>query len=157
MVNGLVVAFDGSLSSDPDEDELGYLWNFGDEQTSTEVSPTHTYAQGGDYIVTLTVDAANAVAGVPLKLKDLSSGLFVDLTEITTYTYLSAASETRKFELSASSLGFPSGNSSLKSPAACLLSGVESKHLLKSLRQFGPSPVHRRSFSPVGSLLGARR
>lgn len=31
-----------------------YLWNFGDGQTSTAVSPTHTYANGGMYTVLLT-------------------------------------------------------------------------------------------------------
>ena len=31
-----------------------YLWDFGDGTTSTEVSPTHTYATGGGYTVTLT-------------------------------------------------------------------------------------------------------
>jgi PKD repeat protein len=30
-------------------------WDFGDGQTSTEQSPTHTYATHGDYVVTLTV------------------------------------------------------------------------------------------------------
>jgi len=32
----------------------GYLWNFGDTQTSTATSPTHTYAAPGTYTVTLT-------------------------------------------------------------------------------------------------------
>lgn len=32
-----------------------YLWNFGDATTSTAVSPTHVYANGGTYNVTLTV------------------------------------------------------------------------------------------------------
>lgn len=32
----------------------GYLWSFGDGQTSTAASPTHTYAQPGTYTVTLT-------------------------------------------------------------------------------------------------------
>lgn len=31
-----------------------YSWDFGDDSTSTETSPTHTYAEAGDYIVTLT-------------------------------------------------------------------------------------------------------
>jgi PKD repeat protein len=32
-----------------------YLWDFGDGNTSTMVSPTHTYTDGGTYTVTLTV------------------------------------------------------------------------------------------------------
>lgn len=31
-----------------------YLWDFGDGQTSTEVSPSHAYANGGMYTVVLT-------------------------------------------------------------------------------------------------------
>ena len=34
---------------------LYYLWNFGDEQTSSEQIPTHTYNNNGVYTVTLTV------------------------------------------------------------------------------------------------------
>jgi PKD repeat protein len=34
---------------------IGYLWDFGDGSTSTEVNPMHTYQVGGSYIVTLTV------------------------------------------------------------------------------------------------------
>jgi len=36
-----------------------WLWNFGDGNTSTEQNPTHTYAEPGIYIVTLTVNGAN--------------------------------------------------------------------------------------------------
>ena len=36
-----------------------YLWNFGDENTSTEKSPTHTYQEKGKYAVSLT--ASNAI------------------------------------------------------------------------------------------------
>jgi hypothetical protein len=31
-----------------------YSWDFGDGQTSTQANPVHTYANGGDYVVTLT-------------------------------------------------------------------------------------------------------
>jgi serine protease len=31
------------------------LWNFGDNQTSTDINPTHTYTDPGNYIVTLKV------------------------------------------------------------------------------------------------------
>ncbi len=34
---------------------LSYLWSFGDGQTSNEMSPSHTYAAGGSYTISLTV------------------------------------------------------------------------------------------------------
>lgn len=37
------------------EGVMTYLWSFGDGQTSTAVSPSHTYATAGTYSVTLTV------------------------------------------------------------------------------------------------------
>ncbi|MFM9951680.1 MAG: PKD domain-containing protein [Saprospiraceae bacterium] len=36
-----------------------WLWNFGDGNTSSEQNPTHTYADPGIYIVTLTVNGEN--------------------------------------------------------------------------------------------------
>ena len=39
----------------PDSIDGGhYIWDFGDGNTSTQANPTHTYAQGGAYNVTLT-------------------------------------------------------------------------------------------------------
>lgn len=52
---GATVTLDASGSSDPDGTIAGYAWNFGDGQTGTGVSTTHTYAQSGIYNVTLTV------------------------------------------------------------------------------------------------------
>ena len=34
-----------------------YLWDFGDELTSTEIDPTHVYTQPGTYTVTLQVES----------------------------------------------------------------------------------------------------
>jgi PKD repeat protein len=34
-----------------------YLWEFGDGDTSTEANPVHTYAQEGEYIITLTISS----------------------------------------------------------------------------------------------------
>jgi len=52
--NGLTCSFT-STSSDPDGSISAYLWTFGDNTTSTAQNPSHTYAQGGSYTVTLTV------------------------------------------------------------------------------------------------------
>ena len=52
---GSPVTFDGSGSYDPDGSIVAYDWDFGDGNTGTGVSPTHTYAAVGAYIVKLTV------------------------------------------------------------------------------------------------------
>ncbi|MGB3459259.1 MAG: PKD domain-containing protein [Halobacteriota archaeon] len=52
---GVAIAFNGSGSYDPDGDIASYAWDFGDGNTSSEESPTHTYAQNGTYTVSLNV------------------------------------------------------------------------------------------------------
>jgi serine protease len=52
----IAVSFNGSASSDPDNDPLTYRWDFGDGATGTGVNPTHTYTGGGIYTVTLIVN-----------------------------------------------------------------------------------------------------
>lgn len=52
---GLSCAFDSSASADADGSITGYLWDFGDGQTSTEAAPSHTYASPGSYTVRLIV------------------------------------------------------------------------------------------------------
>lgn len=47
--------FDASNTLDNDSDNLVYLWNFGDSNTSDEITTEHIYTEDGTYIVTLTV------------------------------------------------------------------------------------------------------
>ncbi|HEX8903696.1 MAG TPA: PKD domain-containing protein, partial [Longimicrobiaceae bacterium] len=62
-LEGSPVTLDASGSSDPDGDVLTYAWDFGDGTTGTGVKPQHTYADNGNYIVTVTVtDPAGAEA-----------------------------------------------------------------------------------------------
>jgi PKD repeat protein len=64
---GVPIVFDGWASSDPDGDEpLTYAWTFGDGGTATDVSPSHIYASGGNYIVTLTVTDAKGKPSAPV-------------------------------------------------------------------------------------------
>lgn len=50
LENGLTANF-----TNQSQNATSYLWNFGDGQTSTQTSPSHTYASNGNYLVTLTV------------------------------------------------------------------------------------------------------
>lgn len=68
----LSVVFSGIGSSDPDLDSLSYRWAFGDGASAEGVWVSHTYARGGRYTATLTVDdgtgtaCATAAASVPV-------------------------------------------------------------------------------------------
>jgi PKD repeat protein len=44
------------LSRDRDGDVVAWSWDFGDGSTSTEQNPSHTYAEAGNYNVSLTVE-----------------------------------------------------------------------------------------------------
>jgi len=66
--NPLITSFnttENNLSVDFSSDVSGgsrpysYLWDFGDNQTSTVANPTHVYATGETYQVTLTITDAN--------------------------------------------------------------------------------------------------
>jgi PKD repeat protein len=52
---GLVCDFDGSTSSDPEEDIVSWGWDFDDELAGTGATTAHAYEEPGTYDVTLTV------------------------------------------------------------------------------------------------------
>ena len=52
---GETVEFDASASFDPDGTIVRYVWYFGDDSTSEEISPSHSYTSAEEYEVTLTV------------------------------------------------------------------------------------------------------
>lgn len=60
----LACAFQSS-SSDSDGSVVEWSWDFGDGATSPEENPSHTYASGGDFTVTLVVNDDAGDASVP--------------------------------------------------------------------------------------------
>jgi PKD repeat protein len=56
-------SFDASTSSDSDGSIAAYAWTFGDGATATGATPSHTFATGGTYSVTLTVTDNRSATG----------------------------------------------------------------------------------------------
>jgi len=52
---GVAVAFDGSMSSDPNGDPMTFAWDFGDGSMGDGVAPSHVFSADGSFVITLTV------------------------------------------------------------------------------------------------------
>ncbi len=52
---GQELSFDASDTHDPDNDQLVFLWNFGDGSDQTGISPKHVYTKDGLYVISLRV------------------------------------------------------------------------------------------------------
>ena len=72
-INGLIVAFTNT-STDSDGTVVSSAWNFGDGSTSTATSPSHAYALGGTYNVSLTATDNGGKTNTVTKSIVLSSG-----------------------------------------------------------------------------------
>ena len=59
----LACTFNGTGSSDPDGSIASYAWNFGDSAAGSGSTPSHTFASGGTYAVTLTVTDNQGATG----------------------------------------------------------------------------------------------
>lgn len=55
VCKGNPTQFTSTSTTNPSGQQMTYLWNFGDGQTSTQQNPTHTYSQAGTFNVSLTV------------------------------------------------------------------------------------------------------
>ena len=74
--NGLIVTFtNASLNADT------YSWDFGDEESSTEMSPSHTYATSGTYDVTLTATNSGGSDAVTKSLELTGALTLADLND----------------------------------------------------------------------------
>jgi len=70
----LTVAFDASGSTD-DRGIASYSWDFGDGTTSTAIATTHTYENGGTYIVILTVTDLFGNQGIDIQIIKVGTGV----------------------------------------------------------------------------------
>ncbi len=68
-----LTAYFTDKSYDPDGSVVAWAWNFGDEETSSAQHPTHTYAAGGTYTVSLTVTDNEGATGSTSKNVTVSS------------------------------------------------------------------------------------
>lgn len=77
--SGLTCQFDASGSSGGG---LSYAWQFGDGQTGSGVSPSHTYAASGSYTVTLTVTSSAGTSTVshPVSVVKVNQAPTADFT-----------------------------------------------------------------------------
>jgi PKD repeat protein len=106
-VNGNVVTFTNTTTNG-----VSYSWNFGDQTTSVEVSPVHTFAANGTYTVVLSAVGGNAVtvcnsattltitiSGVGLDEQTVLTGLVASPNPFTSEVNFEGLTEKVQFQL----------------------------------------------------------
>ncbi|SFZ94084.1 PKD domain-containing protein [Flaviramulus basaltis] len=77
-------------------DRDSWSWDFGDGETSTVAHPTHTYAEVGEYIVTLT--AIGELGSIPAEVQQ---GIIIKLYDPTaTFSYLASTGDPLEIKFS---------------------------------------------------------
>lgn len=89
LVVGTKIVLSGEESSDPEEGQLTYLWDFGDETSGDEKTENHIYEAAGSYLVKLIVSDSEGVKDettLLLAIEDLSTEL--ELTDISPINFV---------------------------------------------------------------------
>jgi PKD repeat protein len=70
----VAITFNGSTSSDPDGNVVGYQWNFGDGGGAAGAMPVHAYAATGTYTVTLMVTDSDGLTHSAVTTAQVTDG-----------------------------------------------------------------------------------
>jgi len=71
---GVAVSFNGSASTAPPGQSLGFTWNFGDGATASGATPSHAYATAGTFTVSLTVTDDTAGTSIGTTTATIAAG-----------------------------------------------------------------------------------
>lgn len=130
----LECTFDASSSADSDGSIVSYAWDYGDGNTGSGQTPTHTYTAGGTYTVKLTVTddggkTANAEQAVTVSSGDSPEELLTSTTNegstwtATVYTQLDNPPLSGNWHY----LDGNTASCSASGNNACTLSGIKKK------------------------------
>ncbi|MEJ2241713.1 MAG: PKD domain-containing protein [Candidatus Bathyarchaeota archaeon] len=79
---GEVVSFDASGSYDPDGVIVSYLWDFGDQNSTTGITVNHIYSHVGSYVITLTIEDDDGVLSFVISEIIVTEGSILNLALI---------------------------------------------------------------------------
>ena len=158
VTTGLSVAFTDT-STDPDGTVVGWLWDFGDDTTSSEQNPTHVFPAADTYIVTLTVTDDDGDTGADVEfivVQPGPGGVFGDFTEVTPLDPLFVTPQDEDFWVSTTAAADYDGDGDLDIAVlgyyVVYNTSVEERLVL--LRNDGPAGPEEWEFAYVDVPLG---